>query len=392
MSSIERMLWLPEVLRAAGVQVNEYPGWKTRSRPLSTGSFKAAGLMFHHDASGPGPSPSVAHWIAEVATPSAPPPASQIWVDYHGVWHVIAAGRANHAGTGGGSGAAPAARWVPVNSGNSCLIGVETDHTTGEQWPQGQYDAIVLGFAAILRHLGLPASRAVAHKEYAPGRKVDPAGVDMDTFRAQVARAMRSDPAPLPPADLPKPDPTPAPKPKPTTSGTLRRGDTGNGVLMLQKWLARLVGLDYSSGRGIFGPRTERAVKQFQRASGLLQDGVVGPKTWLALQSALNAPAKPTPAPAPAPARKPTVNLSNVQPGKRNEDVRALQRALRSLGSDYTALNPNGATGYYGGETAAMVARWQRECGFSGKAADGAIGITTLSRLAIRTGDIIAAR
>ncbi|MDR9793622.1 peptidoglycan-binding domain-containing protein [Aeribacillus composti] len=31
---------------------------------------------------------------------------------------------------------------------------------------------------------------------------------------------------------------------------------------------------------GIFGPKTEAAVKAFQKKHGLKQDGIVGPKTW----------------------------------------------------------------------------------------------------------------
>lgn len=34
---------------------------------------------------------------------------------------------------------------------------------------------------------------------------------------------------------------------------------------------------------GYFGPRTERAVREFQRRSGLEVDGLVGPTTWLYL-------------------------------------------------------------------------------------------------------------
>jgi peptidoglycan hydrolase-like protein with peptidoglycan-binding domain len=31
---------------------------------------------------------------------------------------------------------------------------------------------------------------------------------------------------------------------------------------------------------GIFGPRTEAAVEDFQRSEGLASDGIVGPRTW----------------------------------------------------------------------------------------------------------------
>ncbi len=59
----------------------------------------------------------------------------------------------------------------------------------------------------------------------------------------------------------------------------LRRGSTGPDVLRVQQALR----MDCSSGPGVFGPKTEAAVKQFQQQVGLEADGVVGPRTWSAL-------------------------------------------------------------------------------------------------------------
>lgn len=57
----------------------------------------------------------------------------------------------------------------------------------------------------------------------------------------------------------------------------------GEDVVALQR---RLKALGYHSGDpvdGLFGPRTDAAVRVFQEARGLKVDGIVGPRTWTAL-------------------------------------------------------------------------------------------------------------
>ena len=77
---------------------------------------------------------------------------------------------------------------------------------------------------------------------------------------------------------------------------TIRRGDKGDLVKECQTMLKSL---GYDLGKygidGDFGQATEKAVKAFQKAHKLSQDGVVGPKTWDALQKAMDAQAAPPP-------------------------------------------------------------------------------------------------
>lgn len=66
------------------------------------------------------------------------------------------------------------------------------------------------------------------------------------------------------------------PKPRPVGEihATVRRGDTNCTVALLQQ---KLGGLKVD---GKFGPKTEAAVRRFQKTHGLPVTGVVGPETW----------------------------------------------------------------------------------------------------------------
>ncbi len=68
--------------------------------------------------------------------------------------------------------------------------------------------------------------------------------------------------------------------------GSIGPGDRGRAVRRLQSALNEL---GYQAGEpdGIFGPRTLRALRRFQRDAGLRADGIAGAKTLQALNRAL---------------------------------------------------------------------------------------------------------
>lgn len=70
----------------------------------------------------------------------------------------------------------------------------------------------------------------------------------------------------------------------PVGKPVLRKGDRGEYVKLAQ---TELIEHGYDVGKwgadGVFGAATEAAVKQFQKDNGLSADGVIGPKTWDAL-------------------------------------------------------------------------------------------------------------
>ena len=258
---IYKLTWLSGALKGAGLKVAEVPGWESRGR-AEMGD--PVGVLCHHTA-GPkdGNMPSLKTLIE--GRSDLPGPLSQLGLGRDGTYYVIGAGRCNHAGAG---------QWMG-ETGNSRFIGIEAENTgkPDDPWPPVQMDAYQRGVAAILKHLGLPAACCAGHKEYAPNRKPDPT-FDMVAFRAEV-NAILLGTAP-PPVLIPAV--TPAVQPGDDPRPTLRRGDTGKFVKVLQAKLNAQVD-------GFFGPVTEAAVRVFQRDRGLVPDGIVGPKSWAVLDT-----------------------------------------------------------------------------------------------------------
>jgi peptidoglycan hydrolase-like protein with peptidoglycan-binding domain len=257
-----KLTWLATELRNAGLKVATVDGWETRG---SGDMGDIRGVLCHHTA-GPrqGNMPSLKTIVQ--GRPDLPGPLAQLGLGRDGTFYVIAAGRCNHAGKG---------VWNGVTLGNTHFIGVEAENTGGADdfpWPAVQLDAYQRGVAAIFRHLSLAADCCAGHREYAlpAGRKPDPT-LDMVAFRSSVATLLGA--GVPPPVLIPAAEPTGAGRP------TLRRGATGEHVRALQEKLK-------VEQAGTFGPKTEAAVREFQRRHGMVPDGIVGPKTWAAIDEA----------------------------------------------------------------------------------------------------------
>lgn len=116
--------------------------------------------------------------------------------------------------------------------------------------------------------------------------------------------------------------PTPA---SPPGSASLKAGRRGPEVLALQQKL-RAAGFDPHGQDGAFGPKTEAAVRAFQRARGLAVDGVVGPRTRAALEQPRVGPV--------------AVGSPTGPAGARIDQMLAWAKSPRVLGSPYAAVNP----------------------------------------------------
>jgi hypothetical protein len=175
--------WLADVLRQAGVAVSETNGWQTRG---VSGDFAPIGVLWHHTAatsSASDPAPSLD--IVINGRPDLEGPLCHALVDYHGVFHVVAANRANHAGEARASGP------IPAGDGNTMLIGWEIDYNgTDQAMTPAQYSASVRATAAVLSRLGRDAGFARGHLETSTTGKIDPAFVNLDRMRQDVAAAL----------------------------------------------------------------------------------------------------------------------------------------------------------------------------------------------------------
>ena len=167
----EALLWLPDVLRAAGLTVVEYGGWETRSR--SSGGYQPEGplaVFWHHTASTASPEDD-AHYMCYQS--DSRPIANLLIPDDATVW-VLAAGCTNTNGKGQQMGFSRGV--VPTDSANTRVVGVEiANNGVGEGYPQAQIDTAFAVSNAINTHVGNQSADVSTHHAYAPDRKIDPA-------------------------------------------------------------------------------------------------------------------------------------------------------------------------------------------------------------------------
>jgi len=134
---------------------------------------------------------------------------------------------------------------------------------------------------------------------------------------------------------------------------------TGAHVEDVQRLLSG-VGMSPSPDEpGVFGPATQRAVRELQQRHGLPADGIVDHETWQVLVSASY--------------RLGDRLLFRTRPMLRGEDVRDLQLRLSRLGFD-----PGLVDGVFGPDTESALLRFQSEVGL---AVDGILGSETLEQL-----------
>lgn len=183
---------LGDILRNAGLRVIEVPSARTRGHGQMS---HPKGILWHHTATSAkaaGNYPS--QRIVTEGRSDLPGPLCNLGLGRDGTWYFVAAGLAYHAGAGSYPGIG--------SNGNASLIGIEAEHpgTAGNPWPPAQIDSYRRGSAALAKAFGLSADRVIGHKEWAPRRKIDPIGLDMNAERRFVADYMRGAPAPAAPA------------------------------------------------------------------------------------------------------------------------------------------------------------------------------------------------
>jgi peptidoglycan hydrolase-like protein with peptidoglycan-binding domain len=130
---------------------------------------------------------------------------------------------------------------------------------------------------------------------------------------------------------------------------TLKKGSKGQAVKDLQEALKAL-GQPVGQIDGVFGKKTEDAVKAFQTLSGLDADGIVGPITWLNIDEADQS--EPV-----------------LRNGSKGLPVRRLQKRMQLAGFAISEVN-----GRFGPKTEAAVKALQKQAGLG---EDGIVGPKT---------------
>lgn len=196
------------ILRGEGLPVVEQPNWWQAAYPKWGGYAQMpTHVMVHHTASNPSTDPKGDLYFITVSNPLAP--ICNLYLSRSGIFYAVAAGQVC---TNGAGSSAPWDGDVPDDQMNHYAISIEAaNNGVGEPWPEQQIYSYVLGVAALCKGYDIPVNRVRAHFEWAPTRKIDPAGQspyaigsakwNMDKFRADVAAVHPPSPPPPPPEE-----------------------------------------------------------------------------------------------------------------------------------------------------------------------------------------------
>ena len=212
-----------------------------------------------------------------------------------------------------------------------------------------------------------------------------------------IAPVPPSPPVPVVPAP-PVPTSPPGPvSPYPGTGAWNGNSSYVKRYQMALTWLSNKSGTPAWNPQGVdgkYGPLTQAAVKAFQGAHGLAQDGECGAQTAAALDAAMGL--APAPAPLPAPVIPPPVVQPSAPPSgppplvspypgtgawqKNSAYIARYQNALSFLSATFgqPAWNPQGVDGKYGPSTQRAVKAFQASQSLP---VDGQAGPTTAAAL-----------
>lgn len=182
------------VLKNAQLGVVEHGSWRTHNRNQHGNWGPVNGVMIHHTGAYSSEDDMVE--LCRTGYNDLPGPLCHGVIDRSGTIHLVGYGRTNHAGMGDTdvllAVIAERTDLPPDNEadtdGNRHFYGFECINTgTGQAWPSAQLDAMARAAAAVCEAHGWNEHSVIGHKEWRPG-KIDPYGVDMDEFRARVAK------------------------------------------------------------------------------------------------------------------------------------------------------------------------------------------------------------
>lgn len=238
-----------------------------------------------------------------------------------------------------------------VANNNSKAVGIECEGVYSKVLPtQSLYAKLVHLATYICQQYRIPVANIVPHRHFGPTSCCGDAFVAaLPTLRSDVAKSLAAGRIFVSNIGTV----TPPPPPATTTYPTLRQGSTGDAVVRLQKLLAAR-GYSPGAADGSFGPATLKAVQNFQGAIGTTTDGVVGPKTWGALEARAAAG-------------------SVLREGAAGAEVTALQKALNATMTAGLVVD-----GQFGPNTQNAVKAYQRSRALT---ADGIVGAQTWGAL-----------